>query len=71
MGHKAPFTKSENGSMGQMLRRRGNYLHISKELIVNPLQGPGESFLKVTPERGTAYNIGRNKAKRERRGNKR
>lgn len=64
----------DSGSLGQCLRSRERYVHVSKPLeVIFAVQIGGDvrrfgchEFYGVTPNRGTTLNTGRNKAKRER-----
>lgn len=59
---------SRSGSLGQFLRKRSTYIHVSAEVAMlpepgNPL-GPRVIPWKTPKGRGVTYNVGRNKAKR-------
>ena len=64
----------DSGSLGQCLRKRGRFIHVSKLLeVVFAEQIGGDArlfgaieYMGVSPVRGKTLNIGRNAAKRAR-----
>ena len=71
MNRKEWLAKRDSGSLGQFLRSREKFLHVSKRFIANPAaeiaKAAGEFFTGslwlALP--GITHDIGRNKAKRE------
>lgn len=70
------LAKRDSGSLGQFYREREQFVHISKRFIVNPAAELAKLAGKVftgphwLPLPGETLNLGRNKAKREKRAGK-